>query len=169
MRKTKLYVLRLAMKPMTVLRVERFRSARNAIASTKIVSSGLYSSHSPGRVRIGSAICPCVPQCPCRVRSDLRIAGRSGPGRPALTAIMMAARVTTAQEAVCSKGMTPVTCTRLGGMLGRLRCICAARWAAGLSPSHAAAAGEPAEACRQPCAGGRAFSPSSKPSSVAVG
>jgi len=148
MRKTKLYVLRLAMKPVTVCG-ERFDHPGDRQRSTprRFSSGAVFEPLArPGAHRLGD-----LPRAYLNVHvacgPDLRMPGAVAQAVQALTAIMMAARVNRLpQKTVCSKGKTPVHLHKAGGMPPRVR----------LPLPHARATGQPPTGQRRCSAAGRA-------------
>ena len=91
------------------------------------LSSGEYSSHSPGRLRAGSewSVSPTSMPMSRAVRASLP-AGADFQATNVLTAARMAARtIDCHRKIVDPKGMTPVTLSMAAGMLAGLACNCA--------------------------------------------
>src|SRR5690606_695894 len=103
-------------------------SQPNASSDSSTVSNGLYSSHSPGRVRGGSAW---VASPATSVNSPaVRAASPVGAVSQATTSDM-AIRIAVStidchRKMVSVNGSTPVISTSPGGMLAGLACSCAA-------------------------------------------
>src|SRR3546814_527775 len=103
-------------------------SQPNASSDSSTVSSGLYSSHSPGRVRGGSAGA-CSPDTSMNSRA-VRAASPVGAVNQATasdTVIRIAVSTIDCHRKIVSEnGSTPVISTSPGGMLAGLACSCAA-------------------------------------------
>lgn len=116
------------MAVITGLLANSLNSQPNASSESSTVSSGLYSSHSPGRVRrcSGSGSACAAPGNSSAVRA-LPAAGAVS------QAISSETRISTEVSAIdCHRkmvsvnGRTPVISTSPGGMLAGLACSCAA-------------------------------------------
>lgn len=120
--------MRLAIAVTAGLLANSPNSQPNASSDSSTVSSGLYSSHSPGRVRGGSdgAFASSTSTNSRAVRAA------SPPGAvihatssDTLIRIAVSA-IDCHRKIVCENGSTPVISTSPGGMLAGLACSCAA-------------------------------------------
>src|SRR3546814_14803444 len=122
-------------------------------------SSGLYSSHSPGRVRGGSA-CACSPDTSMNSRA-VRAASPVGAVNQATasdTVIRIAVSTIDCQRTIVSEhGSPPVISTSPGAILAGLACSCAAEDANHIAhtapkpaPAHSAAGGTPTRTAPPP-------------------